>query len=178
MHVDPLVARRTQAGAPVVHGMHAVLWALDTLIGAGLLAAPLAILTVRFQKFIYIGTTVRLAVSRMTDAGLQVKLDAENLTMAVINVSYGLPSGEPSVARSTCLVVPGMAPVVLDWADLPGRNGTLATMPGDPATEMFPHLTACIGAGRTDACAALSTLVGMACPGAHSIFEGSISGSW
>ena len=37
MHVDALAARRTQAGAPVVHGMHAVLWALDALAGAELI---------------------------------------------------------------------------------------------------------------------------------------------
>ena len=28
MHMDALQARRTQAGAPVVHGIHLLLWAL------------------------------------------------------------------------------------------------------------------------------------------------------
>ena len=29
MHLDALKARRTQAGVPVVHGVHLLLWALD-----------------------------------------------------------------------------------------------------------------------------------------------------
>ena len=35
MHLDPVAARRTQAGAPVVHGVHALLWALESLATAG-----------------------------------------------------------------------------------------------------------------------------------------------
>ena len=31
MHMDPLAARRTQAGRPVIHGINAALWALDQL---------------------------------------------------------------------------------------------------------------------------------------------------
>ena len=31
IHLDAIQARRTQAGQPVVHGMHAVLWALDVI---------------------------------------------------------------------------------------------------------------------------------------------------
>src|SRR6516164_7346096 len=31
MHIDEVAARRTQAGAPVVHGVHAVIWALDSI---------------------------------------------------------------------------------------------------------------------------------------------------
>jgi len=35
MHMDELAARRTQAGAPVVHGVQALLWALDALAQSG-----------------------------------------------------------------------------------------------------------------------------------------------
>ena len=31
MHLDAVKARRTQAGLPVVHGVHLLLWALDVL---------------------------------------------------------------------------------------------------------------------------------------------------
>ncbi len=44
MHVDPIAARRTQAGAPAVHGMHMVLWTVDALIAAGCMAGPIATL--------------------------------------------------------------------------------------------------------------------------------------
>src|SRR5271163_3454397 len=31
MHMDPIAARRTPAGAPVVHGIHTLLWLLDNI---------------------------------------------------------------------------------------------------------------------------------------------------
>ena len=32
VHLDPVRARRTRFGYPVVHGIHVLLWALDTLV--------------------------------------------------------------------------------------------------------------------------------------------------
>ena len=37
-HMNPVVARRLQAGAPIVHGMHTLLWCLDVL--AAYLSGP------------------------------------------------------------------------------------------------------------------------------------------
>jgi acyl dehydratase len=44
MHMDPVAARRTQAGLPAVHGIHGLLWALENtpsnaLGGSGALQA-------------------------------------------------------------------------------------------------------------------------------------------
>ena len=66
MHVDSIAARRTQAGAPVVHGVHAVLWALDALIEAGRVERPIASLDMVFRKFIYVGSEVTLQITRET----------------------------------------------------------------------------------------------------------------
>ena len=41
MHMDAVAARRTQAGLPVVHGIHTLLWALDSIAGQGLIEEPL-----------------------------------------------------------------------------------------------------------------------------------------
>ena len=43
MHMDKVAARRTQAGAPVVHGVHLTLWTLDTLIAAGVITTTITI---------------------------------------------------------------------------------------------------------------------------------------
>jgi hypothetical protein len=42
MHMDPIAARRTQAGAPVVQGVHLALWTLDTLIRDGVVKGEIA----------------------------------------------------------------------------------------------------------------------------------------
>jgi acyl dehydratase len=58
MHVDALLARRTQAGAPVVHGIHLLLWTLDSLAAAQPDLAPLHGLRVQFSKFVYLNEQV------------------------------------------------------------------------------------------------------------------------
>src|SRR6266566_1997861 len=58
LHVDPTAARRTMFGEPVVHGMHAVVWALERYLG--LLrqrretALSIRSLAVTFSKPIYL----------------------------------------------------------------------------------------------------------------------------
>src|SRR5262245_58388038 len=59
MHMDPIAARLTQAGAPVVHGIHLLRWALDVFAGQET-SRPMRRIHVRFNKFVYVGETARL----------------------------------------------------------------------------------------------------------------------
>ena len=52
IHVDALLARRTQAGVQVVHGIHLLLWALDTLALAQPELPPISKLRAQFNKFV------------------------------------------------------------------------------------------------------------------------------
>src|SRR5262245_34966944 len=60
MHIDPLAARRTQAGATVVHGIHGLLWGLDKLVEAGAVTDSIVSLRVHFTKFTFVGRMVDL----------------------------------------------------------------------------------------------------------------------
>ena len=55
IHMDPIAARRTQAGAAVVHGIHAILWALDKLVELGSITEQIVSLKVQFTNFIHVG---------------------------------------------------------------------------------------------------------------------------
>src|SRR5690349_6037622 len=92
IHLDPLVARRTQAGQVVVHGMHAVLWALDELLRLGVVTGEIGSLKAQFSKFIYLGRQVDLRVLRRNDRSLIVELALENLTVITIALKLGTPS--------------------------------------------------------------------------------------
>ena len=58
IHVDPVYARRTQIGQQVVHGMHALLWALDVFASASIELKRFRILKVDFHKPIYVDEPV------------------------------------------------------------------------------------------------------------------------
>ena len=51
MHMDAIAARKTQPGRPVVHGIHALLWALDSFF-TECPSETVGNLSVVFEKFI------------------------------------------------------------------------------------------------------------------------------
>jgi len=89
MHMDVVAARRTHAGQPVVHGMHAVLWALESIAGKGDIQFPIAQIKVRFQKLIYVGDEVKLEFIRHDIAGISLQLSVDSLPVSSITIGFG-----------------------------------------------------------------------------------------
>ena len=71
MHLDPVAARRTQAGAPVVHGVHLTLWTLDTLIRDGVVKGAVASVQAVFNKFVYLNALTEIRVVRASDDAIE-----------------------------------------------------------------------------------------------------------
>src|SRR5450432_467219 len=66
LHIDPLVARRTPFGVPVVHGVHTLAAALD-LFGTGVNdRQPVRSVKASFLKYVLIGDTVEFSFSEAT----------------------------------------------------------------------------------------------------------------
>jgi acyl dehydratase/NAD(P)-dependent dehydrogenase (short-subunit alcohol dehydrogenase family) len=168
IHVDEIAARRTQAGSRVVHGMHAVLWALDRLIALGTVRHRPTTIEVTFQRFIYLDEEVSISNVRSANDGLKVALTCANVVAATISVAWkservqDRPSPGGPIADLS-------HPAELALRELAGRSGQLPQ--ADSAiTGDFRAATDEIGASPLAALAQLSTLVGMVCPGLHSIF--------
>ena len=68
MHLDAVVARRTPAGAPAVHGVHMLLWALDAFARGGGGGSPVRRLTARFKRFVAINEAVAINVTKRTES--------------------------------------------------------------------------------------------------------------
>src|SRR5271168_341619 len=101
MHLDAVLARRTPAGVPVVHGVHMLLWALDVLARADARKPPIRRLTARFKRFVAVDEIVEAALTKRTEATAWLDLAASGLTAAQIAVDFGAstrvaetPSGE------------------------------------------------------------------------------------
>lgn len=169
MHVDAIAARRTQAGAPVVHGVHAVLWALEMLLEEGRIAQPIASLDVRFQKFIYLESEVEVRVTRDTPTALRAELFSEGVATTTIDMAFGMPTGQAAAPLGS-EVAHYDAPLNLDLSDLTGRAGLLRAPAPERIARVFPATASALGGDRMAGIASLSLLVGMVCPGMHSIF--------
>jgi acyl dehydratase/NADP-dependent 3-hydroxy acid dehydrogenase YdfG len=177
MHVDALAARRTQAGAPVVHGMHALLWALDRLAAAELIGPRLCEIRAQFRKFTYLDVACDLDLTHGDADAARAELCSSGLALTTIQLRNGerQVSAEADTAEfaASAVTSASTAPRALALQDLAGLHGwTTAPGAAEDFESAFPLLTRAIGTQRVSALAALSRLVGMVCPGLHSIFAG------
>ncbi len=175
MHMDPVAARRTQAGAAVVHGIHLVLWCLDAMARQGSLLPDPRALQARFMKPVYVGDTPSIRLLRRTADEASLRVEIDGTTLATLRIAFAdLPAradAKQSHRGGAQTLQERRQPLELDLGDMPGRHGLVrgaATAHG--VAEAFPAAAAWIQPPRLLGLAALSYLVGMECPGLHSIF--------
>jgi acyl dehydratase len=166
MHMDALAARRTQAGVPVVHGINALLWALEQWCAIEP-DAPLAEVSVRFERFVAIDEEAVLAIRRGDPAKLELRVGGTRLMTVAIRSTAGATDG-PVVDTQVASASPPAVPAVLDFEQASAAAGTM-TLRG--AAEAYPLVAARIGRAAVSGVVGLSTLVGMVAPGLHSIFS-------
>lgn len=174
MHIDSLAARRTQAGAPVVHGIHAVLWAVDKLLEGAALSEQIVSLRVHFTKFIYVGSTVYLNPLQAEEKSIKAELVQGGTTTTTLVLDMGARNKSAIPFPANALIKATMNRLAADlsieeMADLSGRVELVA--PADEIGRLFPHAASAMGCRRVAGIALSSRLVGMICPGLHSIFS-------
>lgn len=170
MHMDPLFARRTQPGAPVVHGIHLLLWALDSLAAALPPDDTIRSVQAKFAKFVYVGEAVDAVLSG-EGAKLRLSLRVGGAVRAQAVVQIGAPMASPPLPVKDRPAVPKGPPLDRDLDGLVGVSGVFALGSSVPASSTtFPSASARIGAERVAAIAGTSRVVGMLSPGLHSIY--------
>ena len=173
IHMDPLAARRTQAGAPVVHGIHAVLWALDKLAENGMVTGKVRGVKVQFTKFIYVASTVMLNLRHRDEESINAELVVGGLATTILTLTFGTSKETCEIALPGVLerVVEREPAILIDLKEAAAQSGWMDVNRALTRSEgQFPHADSAIGARRVAAIAVLSTLTGMVCPGMYSLF--------
>lgn len=175
MHMDPLAARRTQAGACVVHGVHLFLWALEQLARGGLPIPRMVQAKVKFTGFVYLDRQVALHLTKSDDAGLrlQVAMGEDPVLSATLTFAECRPARQNSLPFDLPVVPLGRVPLEPEFDAMARQKGFLQTgeRSAELAERLFPALARAIGVGVICDIALLSSLVGMIAPGMHSIFS-------
>lgn len=172
MHVDPVVARRTLAGGRAVHGIHQTLSALEALLThlASQERTDLRVVGFKahFLKPVLVGDTVELQLTKLTgDSCLIASRIGGDLAFR-ISIQFGTFSPELEISLPPLQREPVTE---LPFAALVGKAGHLNLgLDASLARQLFPLTTAMLQSGRMAATLALSRLVGMHCPGLHSLF--------
>jgi hypothetical protein len=173
MHLDPVAARRTQAGAPVVHGIHLLVWALNALAAAHKDLPSLRSLRARFTQVVYLDLPVEAQLVQLDAQGARLSVCVHGGAMAQIQLVFGAPDAEATslAGFSTHRIHPAAQPVELSLEEISGFSGQLAFAPeAEAVASLYPDLARWLGAQRVVSLLTSTYLVGMVCPGLHSLY--------
>ena len=174
MHMDALQARRTQAGAPVVHGIHLLCWSLNTFAASQPNLPPLKKLRAHFNKFIYLNELAEVVINEQKPTRARLSIAVDGSPRSKLTLDFGEPDQTCDVSTWPLLEpIPFLRDALnLDYDQMAEQSGMLSfAMSAEDAAQMFPAATRWLGASRIAALAASTHLVGMICPGLHSIYS-------
>jgi hypothetical protein len=174
MHVDAIQARRTQAGGPVVHGIHSLLWALDSFAASHPDLPPLRSLRAQFNKLIYVDDLLEVILNQQGPDSARLSLSVDGSPRAKVSIRLGETSESfPAWASGPLeLIAHPNTPLDRTIDEMSGISGRLALqMTAEQAAALFPAASRWLGPRRIAALAASTYLVGMVCPGLHSMYN-------
>jgi acyl dehydratase len=172
MHMDALAARRTLVGFPVVHGIHVLLWGLDSVFRYITDCGPVASIKVSFEKMIYVGDRVKAVLAHRESRRLRLEMVVEGIRVVRVEVALGDPQS-PTDSSSNQLLLQPAEPLNLTFEQMITCHGTIPFHSArDAVRHTFPAAANALGVCRVAALAGSSFLIGMVCPGLHSIYRG------
>ena len=167
IHVDPIAARRTLHGQCIVHGIHGLLWAFEIFCSGHQRAISKAKIT--FLQPIFLDERVdcywdrkdRLEIRSDETVLVTIKLKSYNASLAVISSDSGWEQAQA--------IQQPRQHSFLEAAALKGQRFAIAGN-AHLAKVLFPFFIATHGELVTCEIGAISYVVGMECPGMHSLF--------
>jgi hypothetical protein len=171
VHLDEMAARRFQFGQPIVHGTHLLLWALDCWLKCRQKSIELCSLNVDFKKPVVLNEDVRCFFSSQGDDGVRIELSIEDSVVVVIQARWS-PS-KPGLERKLRQKYPDRRDCkVLSPDEITGASGELdLCINVEEASMLFPDLIKNMPLKQLAELLAITRLVGMECPGYHSILS-------
>ena len=172
LHMDPVLARRLLFGQQVVHGMHALFWSLDHFLKTRTQPLELRAVNVNFQTAIGLGQTVNCTYVTNNELQVEIRLEADKTSAVWIQIAWDslrqhrinpLPSTpqEPQKCRERSI------------EDSAAASGDLSLyVDQDFTARLFPNLMRVLPPIQLAALLATTRLVGMECPGRHSVYSG------
>jgi hypothetical protein len=172
LHLDSLLARRLLFGRQIVHGLHALLWALDECLKPQTQALELSSLKATFQAGIGLGQAVECIRAERGGDSADIRLDVAGGPVMWIRADW-----RPSARHATeALPQPPRQPAACRELSPEAAAAAAGRVPlyleCGAAARLFPGLMRLLPPVQVAALIAASRLVGMECPGLHSIFSG------
>lgn len=175
LHVDPIAARRLHFGSTVVHGVHHMLQILD----AAFCQMPelsdngLAKLRANFPHPVRIDDKINYNVSALVNTG-EVHLEAMVAGKRVLKLSleFSAETRKEAVVEVLRSEPPPEKPIRQAFPPDHDRGYCKLYLDDDLRSTLFPFLSQNMPAAVLSQILACTRVVGMRCPGLHSVFSG------
>jgi len=166
IHLDKILARKTLHGQCIVHGMHCLLWALDSLAKKNHITSSKIV--VRFLKPIFLGEEV---YCDWNEENKRLSILTNEITYATIDlvIEKITPNNEIHTPIEEATRNAPHEPTFLECSKLSNQPFKIF---GDTnlANQLFPSFSDLYGLAIACEIGAISQIVGMECPGLHSLF--------
>lgn len=170
LHVDPIAARRLLFGAPVVHGMHVALWALDLWLDHCPTPSVLQKLHLRFHKPIHPEQTVFWEADALPEGKVRLTVRTDTFKALVMTVTV---RGGPCAEERPVLPDQQARGDPRTWtqAALVDACGQTPLSVGPAGNDpLFGRLLERLPVVQLASMLAATRIVGMDLPGRHSVF--------
>ncbi|MBF0110140.1 MAG: hypothetical protein HQL76_13300 [Magnetococcales bacterium] len=176
IHLDPLSARRMKFGRTIVHGMHLCLQTLELGLADGVSSVRPVAMKVSFSRPVYHGQTVLLE-EKPGKGRRRWTLSSEEGTACTVTLKLSGKDAalHPGTAMDGIVDTPwpGIDCTVQNPCEVVGLAGILEPcLDQDGLTRMFPVLARRLPHSIIVSLLAATRIVGMICPGYHSLFSG------
>lgn len=171
LHIDPVVARRLIFGAPIVHGIHSLLWALDMCLEKHSNPVSLRSIKASFLKPIMLNESVEYMLASGRDRNAEITLRQRGSVSTRIDVEWATAS-HPHASDITSQFPVQHSPRVFSEGKIAAASSMLdLCLHSDTANKLFPYLTRYLSRSQVAVLLHTSRLVGVECPGLHSIYS-------
>jgi hypothetical protein len=141
LHLDPVAARRTQAGVPVVHGLHTLLWCIDRFAVWYPDVPPIGSVKIRFDRLLRLGETVECVLAKLDAAGFRMDADIGGGVGFRLAATFGPPRNPPASEDTAAdqEVLRPVQPMDLRFEEMAGKAGRVGfAVPQDELAREFP----------------------------------------
>jgi len=172
VHLDPAIARRTVFGAVVVHGIHNLLSVIENFLSPQDQSLNIRRLKARFSNPLFLHEQATTSFRQQTPNQYifhQYMGGAETMVFCLETTEQTLPADQSSIN------LPNFPrhPDVRSMPDIQNLTGEIVqTVDGLQLRQTFPKCLEAFGLDGVVRILGLTRLVGMTCPGFHSMFSG------
>ncbi|HBV21161.1 MAG TPA: hypothetical protein DEF07_05515 [Nitrosomonas sp.] len=174
LHVDSILARRYQFGSTVIHGVCGVFKTLDLVCGNLGRPVSIASIKVQFSRPILPDDNVEVFSHQSAAHGLKLRLLVHGKRAQDIDLEWMEGSGrKPEMAKYISIPADRPQPVDLQFEDVDALESQFGLVwDPDSIQLMFPHVKKYLPDNQSAVLLGLTNIVGMQCPGLHSVFAG------